>query len=181
MIAESGLPNSKWAPYFAILPRQLDSLVFWSDSELAELQASAVTKKIGKSTADVGFSTHIAPIGLANCSMDLCHQVASTIMAYAFDIPDVSESQAPRGSRTEGEDGLESDDEEDERTVLSMIPLADLLNANADLNNARLICDDEEVLEMRTIKPITKGEEILNDYGRKLEIPSFFSQYARQD
>jgi len=46
-----------------------------------------------------------------------------------------------------------------------MIPLADLLNANADLNNARLVCDNED-LEMRTIKPIAKGEEIFNDYGQ---------------
>lgn len=38
-------------------------------------------------------------------------------------------------------------------------------NADADRNNARLCCDNED-LEMRAIKPIAKGEEILNDYGQ---------------
>jgi len=93
MILESGHNDSRWGPYFAILPRRLDSLVFWSDSELAELQASAVTKKIGRASADALFSLHIPPLGLDNCNMEMCHQVASTIMAYAFDIPDTSESQ----------------------------------------------------------------------------------------
>ena len=37
-------------------------------------------------------------------------------------------------------------------------------NADADRNNARLCCDNED-LEMRSIKPIAKGEEIFNDYG----------------
>lgn len=46
----------------------------------------------------------------------------------------------------------------------SMIPLADMLNADADRNNVRLCCDNED-LEMRTIKRIAKGDEILNDYG----------------
>lgn len=45
-----------------------------------------------------------------------------------------------------------------------MIPLADMLNADADRNNVRFCCDNED-LEMRTIKPIAKGEEIFNDYG----------------
>jgi SET domain-containing protein 6 len=38
-------------------------------------------------------------------------------------------------------------------------------NADADRNNARLCCDNED-LEMRSIKPIARGEEILNDYGQ---------------
>lgn len=38
-------------------------------------------------------------------------------------------------------------------------------NADADKNNARLCCDNED-LEMRSIKPIARGEEIFNDYGQ---------------
>lgn len=38
-------------------------------------------------------------------------------------------------------------------------------NADADRNNARLCCDNDD-LEMRSIKPILKGEEIFNDYGQ---------------
>jgi SET domain-containing protein 6 len=41
-----------------------------------------------------------------------------------------------------------SDNGEEELTILSMIPLADMLNADADRNNARLVCDNED-LEMK--------------------------------
>jgi SET domain-containing protein 6 len=165
MISESLRPDSQWTPYFAVLPQQLDSLVFWSEEELAELQASTVVQKIGKAKAEEMFSQLIAPLGFQNCNTDLCHRVASTIMAYAFDIPEKTNPQdGNNGGDDDGED-LVSDDEEDEKTLLSMIPLADILNADADRNNARLCCDNED-LEMRTIKPIMKGEEIFNDYGQ---------------
>lgn len=165
MISEGVKKDSKWAPYLTVLPRQLDSLVFWSDSEIKELQASAVVNKIEKATAEAMFSEHISPLGLEGCSTELCHQVASIIMAYAFDIPEKT-TGALNGDASKEQDGdeLVSDDEEDEPTVLSMIPLADMLNADADRNNVRLCCDNED-LEMRTIKPISRGEELFNDYG----------------
>jgi len=163
MISESLRQDSKWTPYFNVLPQHLDSLVFWSPSELAELQASTVIHKIGKSKAEDMFSQYVAPLGL-NCSTDMCHQVASIIMAYAFDIPEKTSTVGGNTGEEEGEEELGSEDEE-EKSLISMIPLADMLNADADRNNARLCCDNEE-LEMRTIKPITKGEEILNDYGQ---------------
>jgi SET domain-containing protein 6 len=163
MLAQGPQEYSKWAPYFAILPRDLDSLVFWSEDELSELQASSVTKKIGKVGAEEMFSKYIAPLRLQNASLEMCHRVSSIIMAYAFDIPEKTEegNEAPAG---DDDDDLVSDDEEDEKTILSMIPLADMLNADGDRNNGRLCCDNED-LEMRTIKPISKGEEIFNDYG----------------
>jgi SET domain-containing protein 6 len=165
MISESQRPDSKWAPYFAVLPQKLDSLVFWSEAELAELQASTVLCKIGRTKAEEMFSKHVAPLGLENCNTDICHLVASIIMAYAFDTPEkIDTSEGNAGVDEDGEE-LVSDDEEDEKTLLSMIPLADMLNADADRNNARLCCDNVD-LEMRTIKPISKGEEIFNDYGQ---------------
>lgn len=165
IIAESLSKDSKWAPYFAVLPQQLDSLVFWEEPELAELQASTVVHKIGKAKAEEMFSQHIAPLGFLDCNTDMCHRVASIIMAYAFDIPEKTNTMESNTGGDDGEDELVSDDEEDEKTLLSMIPLADMLNADADRNNARLCCDNED-LEMRTIKPIAKGEEIFNDYGQ---------------
>jgi SET domain-containing protein 6 len=166
MISESLRTDSKWAPYFAVLPQQLDSLVFWREEELAGLQASTVVQKIGKTKAEELFSQHVAPLGLQGCNSDTCHRVASIIMAYAFDIPE-EKPNTQEGNTGGDEDGEElvSDDEEDEKTLLSMIPLADMLNADADRNNARLCCDNED-LEMRAIKPISKGEEIFNDYGQ---------------
>lgn len=162
LMAEGQKDNSKWAPYLAILPERLDSLVFWSDSELAELQASAVVNKIGKKGAEDMFASYITPLGLKHSSTEMCHKVASVIMAYAFDIPDPSDGLISGGKGEDAGDDLVSDDGEDEKTILSMIPLADMLNADADRNNARLICDNEE-LEMRAIKPIPKGDEIFNE------------------
>lgn len=125
VLDESRRPNSKWAPYIAILPRKLDSLIFWSDGELSELQASKVINKIGKSGAEKMFSKFIVPLGLAGYNTEECHRMASVIMSYAFDIP---ESNAAEDERVGDEgDDLVSDDEDDEKTTLSMIPLADML------------------------------------------------------
>ncbi|TVY49529.1 Ribosomal lysine N-methyltransferase [Lachnellula occidentalis] len=161
MVTEGQRSDSRWAPYLAILPRQLESLVFWSESELRELQASTVVEKIGRKGAEQMFAEHITPLDERN--VELHHRVASIIMAYAFDIPEDGEEKEPE--RGGDADELISDDGEDEKTVLSMIPLADMLNADADRNNARL-CSDNEELEMRTIKPVVQGEEIFNDYGQ---------------
>jgi SET domain-containing protein 6 len=164
MLLECSQADSKCAPYFAVLPRQLNNLIFWSQAELAELQASTVLKKIGKTNAEEAFSKYIAPLGLKNSDTDNCHRIASIIMAYAFDIPE-QDHVAGTAVNEQVEDELVSDDGEDEKTILSMIPLADMLNANAERNNAKLCCDKQD-LEMRTTRPIKEGEEILNDYGQ---------------
>ncbi|KAK2628603.1 hypothetical protein QTJ16_001706 [Diplocarpon rosae] len=163
ILAEDQRDHSKWGPYLALLPQKLDSLVFWSESELLELQASTVVSKIAKASAEELFYQYISPLGLSQVNIETCHRVASVIMAYAFDIPEKQSSEENNNAR-EG-DYLVSDDEEDETTILSMIPLADMLNADADKNNARLCCNNED-LEMRSIRPILKGEEIFNDYGQ---------------
>ncbi|KAG4429649.1 hypothetical protein IFR05_014870 [Cadophora sp. M221] len=163
ILAEGQRPDSTWAPYLALLPRELDSLVFWSEAELKELQASTVVHKIGRTAAEDMFTQHIAPLKLGNGNVEMCHRVASIIMAYAFDIPEKA-GQDGLETTEEGDD-LVSDDGEDEKTILSMIPLADMLNADATRNNARLCCDNED-LEMRSIQPISKGDEIFNDYGQ---------------
>jgi SET domain-containing protein 6 len=159
-----GAERSPWAEYFAVLPPHLDSLVFWTPEELAQLQASAVVDKIGKDKAEHMFRQHLSPLGFNDRLVEF-HHTASTIMAYAFDIPD--DSTEENGNENGDDNGDEEDlvdDEEEENTTLAMIPLADMLNADAERNNARLCCDSED-LEMRTIKPIRQGEEIFNDYG----------------
>lgn len=163
MLAQGAQEGSKWAPYFSVLPRELDSLVFWTESELLELQGSTVVQKIGRANAEDMFTKHISPLGINNASIEMCHQVSSIIMAYAFDIPERTKTDDAANAEAE-EDDLVSDDGEDEKTILSMIPLADMLNADAHRNNVRLCCDNED-LEMRSIRPIAKGEEIFNDYG----------------
>lgn len=169
--------SSRWKPYFDILPSStdFDTPIFWSKDELAELQASALRHKIGKAEADAQFREHILPlvrqhsdVFVASTGQDqateddvllaLCHRMGSTIMAYAFDL---ESSGGPAGDADS--EGYASG-EEDEALPKGMVPLADMLNADADRNNAKLYYGDDAV-EMKAIKDIKAGEEIFNDYG----------------
>ncbi|KAI9818524.1 MAG: hypothetical protein M1827_000583 [Pycnora praestabilis] len=169
--------ESRWKSYFDILPLHFDSLMFWSDEELAELQGSAVLHKIGKNEADEIFKMQILrviqarpEVFVVSSSMPPCehplsdstilalaHRMGSLIMAYAFDIG------KDRRDLEEDDEGFVSEDEE-EALPKGMIPLADMLNADADRNNARLFHGPSS-LSMKALKPIRKGEEIFNDYG----------------
>lgn len=146
--------QSTWAPYFRVLPQQFDTLMFWSAAELQELQGSAIVEKIGKQGADESILEMIVPIvrtnpslfppidglpsydGDAGAQAVLClsHIMGSLILAYAFDI----EKAEDEGEDGEGEDGYQTD-EEDEQAAKGMVPLADLLNADAARNNVRLL------------------------------------------
>ncbi|KAI9826886.1 MAG: hypothetical protein M1832_005825 [Thelocarpon impressellum] len=103
-------PDSRWKPYFDVLPDTFDTLMYWSDAELVELQASHVLHNIGKDEADESFH------------MDEYH--------------------GPK----------------------AMIPLADMLNGDASLFNARVHKDSDGYV-MAAFKPIKKGQEVLNFYG----------------
>jgi SET domain-containing protein 6 len=169
---------SNWAPYFSVLPTDFNTLMFWSDDELAELQGSAVLHKIGKEGANEAFMEHLLPVikEFADIffagderakqraeemrderNLTLMHKMGSLIMAYAFDV----EPATPR--KDVDEDGF-AEEEEDEALPKGMIPLADMLNADADRNNARLFYENKH-LDMKALKPIRAGEEIFNDYG----------------
>jgi SET domain-containing protein 6 len=164
--------NSKWAPYFDVLPTDFDTLMFWSETELKALQGSAVLNKIGKASADATFEEQILPLVYQNVTafnaqnlsneqlLALCHRMGSTIMSYAFDL---EQSGAASNS---SQDGWEEDSDDGSGLVMpkGMVPLADMLNANADLNNAKLFYEDDAVV-MRSIKSIAAGEQIYNDYG----------------
>lgn len=143
--------NSKWAAYFRVLPTRFDTLMFWSSEELRELQASAIVDKIGKKGADESILQSIVPVVRANSNLfppvhgvpsyegdagaaallELAHVMGSLIMAYAFDI------EKPETEDDDVDDNDESymTDDEDEQLPKGMVPLADLLNADADRNN----------------------------------------------
>jgi SET domain-containing protein 6 len=169
---------SNWSPYFSVLPTEFNTLMFWSEDELAELQASAVANKIGREGADEAFTELLLPVikefaeiffagderakQKAEEMRDernilLMHKMGSLIMAYAFDVE-------PATPRKDVDDEGFAEEEEDEALPKGMIPLADMLNADADRNNARLFYEDKS-LDMKALKPIRTGEEIFNDYG----------------
>lgn len=78
MWEESQGVNSTWNGYLADLPNQFDTLMFWSEDELAELQAStikgesiifisledliAVIDKIGRADAERDYMQIVYPI-----------------------------------------------------------------------------------------------------------------------
>lgn len=168
---------SAWAPYLNLLPSSFHTLMFWSEEELAELKGSEVVHKIGREAAEGAWRETLIPImlehpGLFPCSsqskeeqtkelISLAHRAGSLIMAYAFDI--IREDISPPADEDSAESSLVSDDEDD-TTFKGMVPFADLLNADADRNNAKLF-DEDDYLIMKSIAPIRAGEEIFNDYG----------------
>ncbi|OJD17555.1 hypothetical protein AJ78_02368 [Emergomyces pasteurianus Ep9510] len=168
---------SPWSQYFKVLPRTFDTLMFWTDAELQELKGSAVLNKIGKREAEetillkvqpiISGNPHLFPPAKDQSSYDtlegkvallsLAHRMGSLIMACAFDM------EKGEDEEKEGQDGYVTDDEEQQLSK-GMVPLADLLNADANRNNARLFQEDGDLV-MKSIKAIRCGEEIFNDYG----------------
>jgi SET domain-containing protein 6 len=160
--------QSRWKAYLDILPKTFDTLMFWSPAELALLEGSAVVHKISRETADSTFAEKLLPIIRANQDafmshrrsdedlLALCHRMGSTIMAYAFDL-EKSEDAPPAQDE-------EWEVDEEENPSKGMVPLADLLNADADRNNAKLFYQEDQVV-MKTIKPVRQEEELFNDYG----------------
>jgi SET domain-containing protein 6 len=169
---------SNWSSYFSVLPTEFNTLMFWSDDELAELQASAVVDKIGRDGANKLFLDLLVPVikEFAHVffagderakqraeemrderNLTLMHIMGSLIMAYAFDIEPVS-------PRKDVDDEGFAEEEEDEALPKGMVPLADMLNADADRSNARLLYEGSH-LDMKALKPIRAGEEVYNDYG----------------
>lgn len=121
--------------------------MFWSDTELAELQASAVTQKVGKQNAEETWKDTIIPIMKKHPAffptlntqdqekelIQLAHMAGSLIMAYAFDI-DRNDGKEDQDDEFDAE-SLEEDDEDE--PLKGMVPFADMLNADADRNNVK--------------------------------------------
>lgn len=131
--------DSFWRSYFDVLPETFNTPMFWSDEELGELQASPVRQKVGKNEAEEMFRTNILPVVRGNPELfehsqsksdgdliALAHRMGSTIMSYAFDLENDEDDEE------ENEDGWEVDKEG--KSMMGMVPMADILNADAEFN-----------------------------------------------
>lgn len=123
--------------------------MFWNEAELAELQASAVVNKIGREEAEESWRETIIPVMLAHPQLfplpgttasertteliQLAHMAGSLIMVYAFDIDGDDDKVRPVDD--DSEEDFENDDEDE--PLKGMVPVANMLNADADLNNVR--------------------------------------------
>jgi len=133
---------SRWKPYLDVLPRTFDTPIFWSDAELKELEGTCLSvDKIGKQQSDEMLRSRVVPVVEQNSKifypegtteltsqelLDLAHRMGSTIMSYAFDLDNKDEeSDNEEDGWVEDRDGI---------TPLGMVPMADILNANAGFN-----------------------------------------------
>lgn len=131
--------QSKWKTYLDVLPASFETPMFWSDAELDELQASATRSKIGKTNAVEMFHTKILPVIRGNPDVfpasqvksdeeliQLAHRMGSTIMSYAFDFQNEDEE--------EEDDSEEWVEDREAKSTMGMVPMADILNADAEYN-----------------------------------------------
>jgi hypothetical protein len=103
--------------------------MFWNEAELAQLKGTEVVPRIGKQKSEEQYTTILLPLIKANpnlfnlekCSLHAFHRMGSLVLAYSF-------------SRRAGED----EEEEEQSLDTSMVPLADMLNADPQLNNVLL-------------------------------------------
>lgn len=95
MIYHSGNPNSEFAPYFNVLPKEFSTLMFWSQQESVNLlKGSTLVNKIGKEEAERSFHERLGPIFAAHpdvfegidTSVDAFHRMGSLVMSYSFDV-----------------------------------------------------------------------------------------------
>ncbi|KAH6623874.1 hypothetical protein F5144DRAFT_584602 [Chaetomium tenue] len=166
---------SRWKPYLDVLPPTFDTPMFWSPAELSHLQASALIAKVGKDEADRMIQAKIVSVVRAHNHvffppdsnspaldddqlLRLAHRMGSTIMAYAFDLEKDEDDE-------EGQEGEEEGWVEDRegKTMLGMVPMADILNADAAFNAH--INHGGDALTATALRPIRAGEEVLNYYG----------------
>lgn len=161
--------SAPWKAYLDVLPEKFDTLMFWNEDELEELHGSAVRQKIGKAEADKMFRTKLLPFlnkhqyMFFRCGrpkpndeelLAQAHRMSSAIMAYAFDL---------EKDEDEDDEGEDSWIEDHEGKTLGMVPMADMLNADAEFNAH--LSHGEESLTMTSLRPIEAGEEVLNYYG----------------
>lgn len=175
--------TSRWGAYLSILPEQsndFNTLMFWNDKELSELQASAMSSKIGRASANQMFTDHVISVVRKNPDvffpssdeathlndeqlLQKCHVVGSLIMSYAFDLqPDEDDDDE---EEPEAEDSSMPGWVEDKSKapLMGMVPMADMLNADAEFNAH--LSHGEDSLTMTSLREIRAGEEVLNYYG----------------
>jgi N-lysine methyltransferase SETD6 len=102
------------------------------------------------------------------------HIMGSRILSRSFHVEPYSEQKAMQqsaGGDADSDDEMEGGEEEEEEAStedvadISMVPMADMLNARpGDYHNAKLFYKPTH-LEMRSTRPIKKGEQIYNTYA----------------
>ncbi|XP_061189529.1 N-lysine methyltransferase setd6-like [Saccostrea echinata] len=164
MMHEYNAQKSQWKLYFDVLPESVDLPMFWTKEEREPLLTGtgvveAVNRDINKIHKE--FEAIVSPyikkhkdIISPGCDdIDLYKKMVSYVMAYSFTEP----------PKDDDSDDLTEEEEEEEKSIIYMVPMADMLNHIAK-NNAHLSFKPD-CLEMISTKAISKGEEVFNTYG----------------
>ncbi|ODV90408.1 hypothetical protein CANCADRAFT_2133 [Tortispora caseinolytica NRRL Y-17796] len=172
MLYESSRP--KFAPYFAVLPARMDDCpIMWDAEETNSLlKGTDILDRIGRESADQLYRDTVLPLVQANSdlfsscdtSLEAFHRMGCLLQAYSFDCEpaDVVATEDNEDEESSDNDSLVSDYEPP--TFKAMVPMADMLNADADLVNANLFYESD-ALVMRAIKDIKANEQVYNTYG----------------
>ncbi|KAJ7680818.1 SET domain-containing protein [Mycena polygramma] len=91
-------------------------------------------------------------------------EAANTSLGSAMDVDGSHEETESAHGDSELADGDEDPEEDEEPAGVSMVPLADMLNAQYGSENAKLFHEKDD-LRMVSTKPIKAGEQIWNTYG----------------
>lgn len=138
-----------WAPYFALLPApdSFNSLMFWSDAELAELEGSTVLGKVGRDEAEAEWKDVVWPFVLKHrdvlmpggggedalrerFGLDMFHYCGTLILSRSFHV-----ESGIAGDDSDEDDSDDEDEEKEDVGDVAMVPLADILNAKSGCDN----------------------------------------------
>ena len=153
LMVEYNDSKSFWAPYLRLVPKpeEYGHPLFWSIEEHKdELRGTTLLYDIQRDIYNIEseYKQFVLPFiyrykdicgNVERYSLGLYKRLVAFVMAYSFT--------------------------EDYGCEPNMIPLADILNHHSTKNNAKLVFGDECV-EVIAIKKISKGEEILNTFGK---------------
>ncbi|XP_062578040.1 N-lysine methyltransferase setd6-like [Saccostrea cucullata] len=170
MMHEYKAQKSQWKSYFDVLPESVDLPMFWTKEEREQLLTGtgvveAVNRDIEKIHKE--FQSIVSPyikkhkdIISPGCDdIDLYKRMVSYVMAYSFTEP----------PKDDDSDDF-TEEEEEEKSIIYMVPMADMLNHIAK-NNAHLSFKPD-CLEMVSTRAITKARE-LNNQGINFAWPNW--------
>ncbi|KAK6349660.1 hypothetical protein TWF696_005938 [Orbilia brochopaga] len=170
---EYSLPDSKWRAYLDSLPREFDTLMYWTDDELRELEGSAVLGKIGKQEALILYQAEVMVFVEAHkdlfegidMSLETFHRVGSWIMAFASDLDKPDDSRNPQDAMDDDDD----EDDDDERfdslnTYKALVPFANLIPGDCELANCEF-SPSESSVSLVTTKDIPASTPLYIDPG----------------
>eukprot|EP00250_Pteridium_aquilinum_P005644 c15711_g1_i1 orf=606-2153(-) len=159
LLYEKARPSSPWRPYLDILPSTLDSPLFWSDEELAQLEGTQLLGSIlgYQQHVESEYSTLLAEIISPNPQLFDQSLFTQEAFLWAFGI-----------LRSRTFPPLTGDD-------LALVPLADLVNHGMVMNmegpswekKSSGFFPRRDYLTLRAPGSVKEGEQVVMQYGKK--------------